>query len=641
MSSSTASIEALSIYEAATKCRDSFLPCLTIARLMELEWAENRLADFNLWANGIGAFAGSRASLDERLSRDPDTRNIIIHVLELLQSCVQQCRSLDNSSTKDPLAQLSHDHDSGNLSPPDIVTRSFSPFSDESSDSEPGLRSDGDPDDSTALTAMMRDVEQLINQLARLSIAIRNAGTASRFRKADKLFNSDDYGGLQAYLENIVKARPPGPNGTGVDIFKNDIAPEQKRLIEANLRRRNRFVYAMRHAQKLAMETPKRSERIQLAPERLHTEFAEPMPIRPTGIEVLSADRIVPDLTETNASSLGTLPPLLPVRRPPSRATMTQISSTAAKVVYPKPPKVKAGLNQFKCPCCCQTLPLLYQESTQWKKHLMDDIRPYTCFLDDCPSPEILYMLRSDWTKHIENDHRKSWQCLHCSIPGTIPRLFTTIEMLAQHIRASHSDTVLEEHIAAAVSAALRPAPFGVSRCPLCDTTGTSDSEMLFDHIAEHIHAFALQSLPWPDDTQDTDYFSRNEYFDDESIDLSRHYNIASMSDRNSEGLPVLDYAPNDDYIITQDNEERENNAENVTESPAESQSSTHSDQSIQPYPEIHLPATRKRRGAFSENRPGGDLSTIVKAVLLNFEGGSNDGNKNVDNTSRGDGEKQ
>ncbi|KAK8876779.1 transcription factor Zn C2H2 protein [Apiospora arundinis] len=367
MSSSTAPIEALSIYEAATKCRDSFLPCLTIAGLMELEWAENRLADFNLWANGIGAFAGHRASLDERLSRDPDTRSIIIHVLELLQSCVQQCQSLEKSSAKDSLAQLSHGHDSGNLSPPDVLTRSFSPFSDESSDSEPRLRSDGDSNGSTALTAMMRDVEQLINQLARLSIAIRNAGTASRFRKADKLFNPDDYGDLQAYLENIAKARPLGPIGTGVDILKNDITHPQKRLIEANLRRRNRFVYAMRHAQKLAMEPPKLPDKISLAPGRLNTEYAEPVPIRPSNVETLSAGSIAPDFTETNASSLGTLPPLLPVIGPPSRATMTQITSTAAKVVYPKPPKVKAGLQQFKCPCCCQTLPLLYQESTQWK----------------------------------------------------------------------------------------------------------------------------------------------------------------------------------------------------------------------------------------------------------------------------------
>lgn len=98
LSLSTFAEEPLSIYEAATKCRNEFLPCLGVAGLMELEWAENRLADFNLWVNGIGALAGNRASLDERLSRDPDTRNIIIRVLGLLQNSVRQCQSLGATS---------------------------------------------------------------------------------------------------------------------------------------------------------------------------------------------------------------------------------------------------------------------------------------------------------------------------------------------------------------------------------------------------------------------------------------------------------------------------------------------------------------------------------------------------------------
>lgn len=171
----------------------------------------------------------------------------------------------------------------------------------------------------------------------------------------------------------------------------------------------------------------------------------------------------------------------------------------------------------------------------------MDDIRPYTCILDDCPSPEAMYRLRSDWTKHIEQDHSKSWQCQYCSTPGTVPRLFTTVETLTKHIRNSHADAVSDEHIAAAIHTASGPTPFGVSGCPLCDTTGTSDSNMLFDHIAEHMHAFALQSLPWPDDARSADYFSRNDYFDDESGNLSQHYNVSSMSDRDSEGLPSLE----------------------------------------------------------------------------------------------------
>lgn len=273
-----------------------------------------------------------------------------------------------NSPTPNSFAQASHGHHVGDVSPSEDLPRSFSPFSDESSDSEPTLRSNGKVVGSTTLASVMRDVKQLMNQLARMSLVIRNAGTASRFRKADKLFHPNDYRDLQMFLENIVRSRPPGPLGVGLDVFRDGITPAQKRLVEANLRRRNRFLYSMRHAQKLAISpAPTRSGRFPLVPNRRNDDLASTIPRESTDRGPLGVVEVVPDLTETNASSLGTLPPQLPAKSPPSRTTMTQITSTAAKVLYPKPPKVRAGLQQFKCPCCCQSLPLLYQESTHWK----------------------------------------------------------------------------------------------------------------------------------------------------------------------------------------------------------------------------------------------------------------------------------
>lgn len=61
---------------------------------MEFEWAENRLADFNMWAAGSGAFAGQRASLDRRLAHEHDTQIVVMNLLVLLQSCVDRCYDL-------------------------------------------------------------------------------------------------------------------------------------------------------------------------------------------------------------------------------------------------------------------------------------------------------------------------------------------------------------------------------------------------------------------------------------------------------------------------------------------------------------------------------------------------------------------
>jgi hypothetical protein len=80
------------IFAATAACRSSFEECLLIDRLMDHEWAENRLADFNLWAAGIGASAGKDASLDQRLVFKPDVRDVIVNLLYMLKAFVEQCQ---------------------------------------------------------------------------------------------------------------------------------------------------------------------------------------------------------------------------------------------------------------------------------------------------------------------------------------------------------------------------------------------------------------------------------------------------------------------------------------------------------------------------------------------------------------------
>lgn len=82
-----------SIGEVARQCQDALRKCLHIPPLMEYEWAENRLAEFNLWAAGTGAFAGERASLDSRLAVEWDTKNFLVSILILLLGCIEKCQA--------------------------------------------------------------------------------------------------------------------------------------------------------------------------------------------------------------------------------------------------------------------------------------------------------------------------------------------------------------------------------------------------------------------------------------------------------------------------------------------------------------------------------------------------------------------
>lgn len=55
------------ILETLQPCQKALEDNLHVPPLMEYEWAQNRLADFNLWCAGLGALAKGRVSLDHRL----------------------------------------------------------------------------------------------------------------------------------------------------------------------------------------------------------------------------------------------------------------------------------------------------------------------------------------------------------------------------------------------------------------------------------------------------------------------------------------------------------------------------------------------------------------------------------------------
>jgi hypothetical protein len=82
------------ISEATAACFQSFTDCLGVESLAKDEWAENRLADFNLWVSGTGASAQKRASLESRLALEPEAREVILSLLDQLTKTVDKCKTL-------------------------------------------------------------------------------------------------------------------------------------------------------------------------------------------------------------------------------------------------------------------------------------------------------------------------------------------------------------------------------------------------------------------------------------------------------------------------------------------------------------------------------------------------------------------
>ncbi|KAL7817974.1 hypothetical protein V8C44DRAFT_319762 [Trichoderma aethiopicum] len=189
----------------------------------------------------------------------------------------------------------------------------------------------------------------------------------------------------------------------------------------------------------------------------------------------------------------------------PSPATSsTRLSSTTMSIRYPRPPKMLSGMRTFTCPCCCQSLPEEYLEENKWKKHISDDLSPYTCILRGCTAPSALYTTKADWHQHLLDEHQgyEYWVCFACE---DITQ-FRSKEQFSRHIEVYHTWFMRSGRISQLADVCKRFTPLDISSCPLCNWPKVHGQEMevdkavLLDHIAKDLHAFSLRSLPWNDD---------------------------------------------------------------------------------------------------------------------------------------------
>lgn len=203
-------------------------------------------------------------------------------------------------------------------------------------------------------------------------MAIRKSGTNVRHRKADRLFDPMAHEDLRLHLILMVLVRGTETSRNSWSLDVNQLNPIQERLIMANLRRRNRFIYAQRHAQKLGLDADKAYGKFGLP------ELENPVPMddkrvstnaiirRPSLTNELMPQSII--LSATTASAVGTQIEQVPQRLPPNtQLAKTNITSIAARVNYPRPPQAREGQRYFQCPCCCQVLPELFRQETHWK----------------------------------------------------------------------------------------------------------------------------------------------------------------------------------------------------------------------------------------------------------------------------------
>ncbi|KAK7928896.1 hypothetical protein PG985_005894 [Apiospora marii] len=226
----------------------------------------------------------------------------------------------------------------------------------EDSQTTPPTRGDDGPE-ADLLEKAKGDVESLLDELTGI-VADCRARYASRLDDADSQFEPELYTELERHLE--AKLVDQGPSSSHTDPksryqLTSELSEIQKRLVNANLRRRNRFLFA-----------------------RQQYGGLDPIPNAP-GATTIPITKSAPFLLFAAADSP------IPRVEPP--------------YYYPFP---------------------------VWnydREHMDLDIRPYTCFLPDCPNPDQLFATKELWESHGQRCHKvkKYYVCTLCRGCPVIP----------------------------------------------------------------------------------------------------------------------------------------------------------------------------------------------------------------------------
>ncbi|KAI8723794.1 hypothetical protein NCS52_00236200 [Fusarium sp. LHS14.1] len=389
-------------------------------------------------------------------------------------------------------------------------------------------------------------IETNLKLLAKISIAIRRSGAKFRYLKADAYLQAhsddDEYVQLRSHLLFLILVGPYEqklfgelrrratneqlPKGVEIVIRSWIVDPSratsnQQRLVETNITRRNRIAFARRFISKGAAPTksqeaaaptivpspfPDAVLRPAKEPSTFGADTQEPCsivdPIQALAISPEPAESLTTKtLTATDPGSQFVLPVIMPFQaKKEAMSIATKMTQTGIKQDYPACPGKKGS---FQCPYCVQVLPEDYTAKSRWRGHVAQDLNPYSCIYQACPDSHDLYATKEEWIKHIRNRHNEErWFCDNCIFESDQDDefIFDSQELWESHMRSLHSCPDDRLRLLCRMS---KRKLVELAECPLCKRPCSHSRPDEDDHIAEHLHSWALRALPWdlnPDD---------------------------------------------------------------------------------------------------------------------------------------------
>lgn len=302
----------ISVTDLSQQCIAAFETCVQHESLMNHDWAENRSADFNLFVDSIGALSTSDTSLYFLCESRRDDLRSLKNVLLMLKGFLLQCISCAEAQSNT-----------------DVATEK---------------------------------VDSSLENLALIAAAIGQNGAPSRLELSDKTFKPEEHDNLRKDLNSIFLRqyhRPEADNEARTEAQTDDyiLSEPQQRLIEVNLRRRNRFLRAQEHLEKLKTRQDDETE------EDVDDETESPH------------RKEAPSLTSSKKTISATKPStdegIFQIRKGKeidSQPAMTTITTATAAAQYLDAPGAYKDAKVLKCPCCCQIMPAVFSKDNDlWK----------------------------------------------------------------------------------------------------------------------------------------------------------------------------------------------------------------------------------------------------------------------------------
>ncbi|KAF7904376.1 hypothetical protein EAF00_001710 [Botryotinia globosa] len=514
---------------------------------------ENELGRFKIWAGNLGVFAPGRASVDYRLRDDADVKEILVQMLDRLRQSTKQAMDPPVILEEEAEEESEKNYNSDSSSE-DSMAISLDNESDTRSktDDLPSLHG------ADVVATALNTIKDTITRLYRLSHIIKKPSSANENVKVANFIAKNEASAELVEFQTSVRWQ--------IEFRFPDASPTLlNRLVEAAVFRRRKLEYRERHKEKLKQGVERSFVSDLVLPLTPKNTVIRPAGAQHRGTTILrqqanSARGSVSTMqySATEASSVNRLK----FASYPKSVAISGITRSAVarreQLDVPAPPSKSEGeVKEAVCPYCFRIVDKEDMIQARWKRHVLRDIEPYVCLFDGCNKSTEYFATVEDWVNHMQWQHAVVW-C--CQVPGHESTVYRSEEEFKHHLREEHKNAFNETQLSMIVKKASQPVSdlFGssalaangndneshtVGACPLCpfsvdipehnalpdnlevEKASLPVSKELCDHIAAHMEAIALLSLPERDDLEDANTNERqseNTYqsLDRDTIDL-------------------------------------------------------------------------------------------------------------------------